>query len=299
MAPSPLPSLSGNVLGSEWVMGAGPSLPSRMTATAALRRNRSETCLVTSAMGTDGMNDALAPAWTESDSELFLDLGELFTPLRNQIAETLLSLIPAAADDAFEVVELGVGGGWLSAAVLARFSRASVLGLDGSPTMLDAARTRLAPAGERFTARRFALNEPTWPESLPRDLRVILSSLTLHHLDDAAKRSLYARLRPCLVSGGALLIADIVAPANEYSRRAMATAWDADVRDQSIEATGDERVFDRFGAERWNIFTYPDPEVDTPSTLRDHLSWLDEAGFIGVDAPWVRSGHAVYGGYVP
>lgn len=250
-------------------------------------------------MGRIAMADVPAQGWDEADSELFLEMGEIFTPRRDEIAETLLSLIPAAAEEPFQGVEMGVGAGWLSEAVLRRYPNASMLGLDGSPTMLAAASNRLAPFGERFAARQFALTDSTWPASLPGDLGCVLSSLTLHHLDDEGKKSLYARLRPCLTSGGALLIADIVAPASEQARRAMADAWDSDVRDQSIQATGDTLAYERFRAEQWNIFIYPDPEVDKPSTVHDHLTWLSEAGFMGVDAFWLRSGHAVYGGFAP
>ncbi|HEV2109382.1 MAG TPA: class I SAM-dependent methyltransferase [Thermomicrobiales bacterium] len=245
------------------------------------------------------MGDQREAGWDEDDSALFLEMGALFTPRREEIAATLTSLIPAAPTDPFHGVELGVGAGWLTEAVLRRFPNASMLGLDGSPAMLDAASERLAPFGARFTPGRFALEDSTWIDRLPSDLQCILSSLTLHHLDDAGKRSLYARLRRRLAPGGALLIADIVAPASEQARRAMAASWDADVRQQSIDVTGDERAFERFQAERWNIFTYPDPEVDKPSTLPDHLAWLAEAGFVGADVFWARSGHAVYGGFVP
>lgn len=245
------------------------------------------------------MSDDRAPGWEEADSALFLEWGEIFTPRRQQLASMLLSLIPATTTDAFRAVELGVGSGWLAEAVLERFPRASVQGLDGSTTMLDAARSRLAPFGGRFTAGRFELMDSAWPDALSTDFKVIFSSLTLHHLDDAEKKVLYARLRPHLASGGALVIADIIAPANELGRKALAASWDTDVRQQSREATGDDSAFQRFQSEKWNIFAYPDPDVDKPSNIQNNLTWLSEAGYTGVDAFWVRSGHAVYGGYAP
>jgi tRNA (cmo5U34)-methyltransferase len=39
--------------------------------------------------------------------------------------------------------------------------------------------------------------------------------------------------------------------------------------------------------------------MDMPSTLREHLDWLDGAGFADVNVFWERAGHAVYGGYKP
>ena len=63
--------------------------------------------------------------------------------------------------------------------------------------------------------------------------------------------------------------------------------------------TGDLRAYDEFLAERWNLFDHPDPDIDKPSPLPDHLRWLTEAGYVGVDAFWLRAGHAVFGGYRP
>jgi tRNA (cmo5U34)-methyltransferase len=37
--------------------------------------------------------------------------------------------------------------------------------------------------------------------------------------------------------------------------------------------------------------------MDMPSTVSEHIEWLTEAGFAGVDVFWLRAGHAVYGGY--
>ena len=48
---------------------------------------------------------------------------------------------------------------------------------------------------------------------------------------------------------------------------------------------------------RWNLYRYPDPDFDMPSTVPEHLAWLEEAGFERADLFWLKAGHAVYGGY--
>lgn len=37
--------------------------------------------------------------------------------------------------------------------------------------------------------------------------------------------------------------------------------------------------------------------MDMPSTVRQHIEWLERADFDGVDVFWERAGHAIYGGY--
>ena len=73
--------------------------------------------------------------WNEGDSEIFLDLGEIFVPGRAEQMETLLDLIPARTDEHFTVVELASGEGALAQAILERFPACHYLAFDGSAVM--------------------------------------------------------------------------------------------------------------------------------------------------------------------
>jgi tRNA (cmo5U34)-methyltransferase len=125
-------------------------------------------------------------------------------PGREEIEQTLLDLISAEPDEPFLGVEIGIGVGWLSAAVLREFSKARILGLDGSPEMLRMAAELLGHYGDRAELRRFRLDEHSWADGLPT-ARVFLCSLVFHHLDGSGKRDLFVRLLDRLESGGALL----------------------------------------------------------------------------------------------
>lgn len=237
--------------------------------------------------------------WQEENSAEFIDHGRVLTPGRDEIGRTLLDLVPAAPDEAFVAVEMGSGQGWLSEALLRRFPRARVIALDGSAAMLRAAGGLLAPFGDRVELRPFRLEDPAWPGRLGTEVRCFLSSLVVHHLDESGKRALFARLRDRLEPGGALLLADIVAPTSERGRRHMARAWEDEVRRRSLAFDGDLRAYDFFVESGWNTFDHPDDPLDQPSPLPDQLRWLAEVGFVGVDVFWARAGHAVYGGYKP
>ena len=240
-------------------------------------------------------NDNTGMPWGETDSAAFVERGAVFTPARDEIEAALVALIPASVDEDFTVVEIGTGAGWLSEAILRAYPNASVIGLDGSPRMRQETAARLAPYGRRAEVRPFRLEEDAWLAHL-RDVRAFVSCLVIHHLDDAGKRALFAALYERLAPGGALLIADLVAPTSEPARRYAARAWDDDVRRQSLALTGDLAAYDEFRATQWNLFDFPDP-VDMPSPLAEQLRWLADIGYVGVDAFWVRAGHAVYGGY--
>jgi tRNA (cmo5U34)-methyltransferase len=247
--------------------------------------------------GTNRINEAPG-AWGEDESKIFVELGRAMVPGREEIERTLLDLIPAEPDEPFVGVEIGIGAGWLSAAVLREFSKARIVGLDGSPEMLRTAAERLGHYGDRAELRRFRLEEPSWMDGMPQAVRVFLSSLVFHHLDGSGKRDLFVQLFDRLGPGGALLFADLMEPRTERARRYFATAWEEEIRRRSEEIHGDARAHEFFVRERWNIYDHPDP-VDKPSTLPEQLRWMEEAGFEGVDVFWARAGHALLGGYRP
>jgi len=247
--------------------------------------------------GTNGANDALE-TWGEDESKIFVEFGRAMVPGREEIERTFLDLIPAEPDEPFLGVELGTGTGWLSAALLREFPKVRILGLDGSPQMLNEAAQLLAPYGDRADLRRFRLEEHSWRDALPQTVRVFLSSLVFHHLDGAGKRDLFARLFHRLEPGGALLFADVMEPRSERARRYFAAVWEEEVRRRSAEIHGNGRAHEFFVREHWNIYDHPDP-MDRPSTLPEQLRWMEEVGFEGVDVFWARAGHALLGGYRP
>lgn len=236
------------------------------------------------------------PAWNEQDSEAFMDYGRYMVPEREAQIDTIARLIPAC-DGPFNVLELACGEGLLAEVILMRFPACTVHGLDGSTEMLDVARTRLAHHGGRFVPRQFDLASDDWrAPAFP--VHAVISSLSVHHLDGSEKQNLFRDVYKMLLPGGALVIADLVQPAGSTGLALAADGWDETVKERSLQMAGDDRAIEFFRDERWNIFRYPDP-MDKPSGLFEQLKWLEEAGFVEVDAYWMRAGHAIYGGRKP
>lgn len=236
--------------------------------------------------------------WKETDSALFVEMGRVMIPRRDEIERTIMSLIPAREDEAFTFVDIAAGTGWLTHAILDRFPRSSAVVLDASQTMLEEAARQLKTYDGRVTFQQFQLEQPEWEHRVRGAIRCFASSLAIHHLDGPGKRALFARLYERLEPGGGLLIADIVQPATEWARRLAAAEWYAEVRRQSLEFTGSLETYEFFVKERWNVLEHPDP-MDMPSTVAEQLTWLSGIGFHGADVFWALAGHAVYGGYKP
>ncbi len=233
------------------------------------------------------------PAWSEQNSQTFLDLGRYYVPDRELQIETICSLVPPTVGP-FEVLELCCGEGLLARALLERYPQCSVHGLDGSDTMLKRARQALESFGDRFSAEAFDLAAQEWRDPA-QGYRAIISSLAIHHLDHQEKQKLYIDLYAMLAPDGTLVVADVIQAASAPGNELAANAWDEAVRQQALARDGDLAVYQRFKDEGWNMFRYLD-EVDKPSRLFDQLKWLEAAGFRVVDVYWMKAGHAIFGG---
>ena len=232
--------------------------------------------------------------WTEDDSTTFRTIAPVAIPRRQEMIDALVDAAPFGSEAQIRILELGSGDGRLAAALLSRFARATLTALDGSASMRSESAAQLAAFGGRATVAPFDLAALDWWDRMfGADL--VVSSLALHHLNDAKKQYLYKAAAERLSEGGALLIADIIEPQHPAARAAAADRWDALARAQA-EALGAPELLQRFFDERWNHFRFPDPD-DHPAALLHHVVWLRHAGFAAVDCVWLDAGHAVFGGF--
>jgi tRNA (cmo5U34)-methyltransferase len=234
------------------------------------------------------------PEWTEEQSSTYRAIAEIAVPRRREMMAVIISLIPFASDASFRIVEIGSGEGLLASALLERFPHATLLALDGSESMREATKEATERFGDRVQVLAFDLATLDWWD-LMRGAGVVVSSLCLHHLNDAKKRYLYRAVAERLSRGGALLITDLVEPVHPSARRVAADAWDAAAAEQAA-ALGEPDRFSRFVAAKWNHYRFPDP-ADRPSALFHQLVWLKHAGFASVDCFWMFAGHAIFGGF--
>lgn len=237
--------------------------------------------------------------WSEENSQTFMRFAEVVFPHRAEQNAVLTSVIPAGIDDTFVVVDLGCGSGPLSRAILERFPKSTVIGLDGSELMLRTAQANLSPYGSRFETRAFDLQRTDWLDALPHGIRCVVSSLAVHHLDGPGKQRLYRNLAQRLEPGGAILIQDLIEPTTQTAAQLYARMWDAYVKEASVRLTGSLACYDTFVGDEWNHFATPDLGFDMPSGLAEQLRWFEEAGLTGADCFWFWYGHAIYGAFKP
>jgi tRNA (cmo5U34)-methyltransferase len=169
-------------------------------------------------------------------AETYLELMRTEVPAYERLQDEVTEA--TTWQDARAILELGTGTGETTRRMLAGHPLAKLLGIDSSEDMLAAARRSLDP--DRVDLRIGRLEDPL--PAGPFDL--VVSVLTVHHLDGEDKADLFARVAAVLRPGGRFVMGDVVVP------------------DRPEDA-----------------ITPISPDYDFPSTVADQVRWLEQAGF--------------------
>jgi tRNA (cmo5U34)-methyltransferase len=128
------------------------------------------------------------------DPATYLEEIRADVPRYDELQERTIDAIPFAPE---RVLELGIGTGETTRRLLERYPDAEVIGLDSSPEMVFRAR-------EMEIEVRLARMEDPLPDG-PWDL--VISVLSVHHLDAERKRDLFRRVRE---QSRSLVLGDVV-----------------------------------------------------------------------------------------
>ncbi len=177
--------------------------------------------------------------------------------------ETAVAALAVAGRPLQRVLDLGAGTGLLARQVAAAHPDVQLTLLDGAPAMLAQARAVLGDrASYRVADLADALPDGPWD--------AVVSALAVHHLDDAGKRALFARLHTALAPGGVFVNAEQVGGPTALFDDLYATCHQR--RAAELGATPEQW---RGARERMRH--------DRCASVEDQLAWLREAGFVDAD----------------
>ena len=131
----------------------------------------------------------------------------------------IVDLVPFAADDTFDFVDLGCGTAEPTKRMLEHFRRATGTCIDSEPEMLALARRKLTSYSDRVEVREADI---TSCDIQPCDL--VFSAKTIHHVPPAGLSELFARIAGALRPGGCFVL---------YDAMSIGSPWGASVRQQS------------------------------------------------------------------
>lgn len=177
------------------------------------------------------------------------------------------------------ILDVGAGTGLLAARLMQRYPEASL-------TLIDIPESMLAVARGRFAGReKFACIVRDYSrEDLGGPYDLICSALSIHHLEDDQKQSLYARIHAALNQGGVFVNAEQVEGETPEQHSRYLAYWDAFLRSGPV--TGEE----------WQRAVRRRDTLDRMAKLSIQLAWLRQAGFSSVDVVFKNRSFAVMRG---
>jgi tRNA (cmo5U34)-methyltransferase len=186
-----------------------------------------------------------------------------------------IELIPPRAK---RILDLGAGSGLLSVLIRDRFPDSTIHLMDFSEAMLELARARLGD-GPRIEYRQADYVNDRWPE----DLCAVVSSLSIHHVEDDCKQAVFRRAFAALKPNGVFINADQFAgPTPELDMRYKAL-WLEQVR---AAGASEQQIADSLYRKR----------EDRCAPVEDQLDWMRQAGFADVDCWYKENCFAVLSG---
>jgi tRNA (cmo5U34)-methyltransferase len=177
------------------------------------------------------------------------------------------SAIPRQPDEVFRYLNLGAGDGWLDEIILSRFTRAEATLLDGSDVMVEKARERVQPFGDRVSVVQGDLSTASWQQAVRPPYDLVVSSIAIHNLFDAdLVRALYAQVFEVVGEGGMFMNLDYMRAVSPLTMKLARWAG------SDPEVTYTRRRAGGGGGSR--------------GSLEEQLIWLRDAGFSPVDCLW-------------
>jgi len=195
------------------------------------------------------------------------DWMKLALPSYNELFSTALELIPFDETSAITILDLGAGTGLFSEHLLSKYPNADFVLCDIAPKMLEIAK------------ERFSENEAQF-EYLVDDYRIyqdekkydlVISSLSIHHLEDVEKKALFAKIYHILNETGIFINVDQVKGRTPNIQDLYWRDWLKKVREKGAP---EEQIAASIRRRE---------EFDKDALLVDQLTWLSETGFKDVD----------------
>jgi len=217
----------------------------------------------------------------------------LMHPNRTKMAEIVLEVVPFSQDAIFTALDLGVGTGLFSKAILTKFPQCRVIAVDGAVSMIEMARMRLGSLADRvdFRVGDFRYLKELLSEGEQGEL--VYSAYALHHLTSQEKLALIQESLKFLKPGGWFLNADLVVAADPRIEervqriRVCGIVERAGGRDNRFSDTTSTRAF---------LDDLEARDNDKPLTLPDDLQLLKDAGIQNASVFWAEYREVVIGG---
>lgn len=223
-----------------------------------------------------------AKIFFESEAKKFDNVIPLLIPFYNDIYNILIDSIPFYRNMPINVLDIGCGTGTFAKIIKEKFPYAKITCLDFAKNMIDIAKEKLNAYKNDINFLVGDFNNL----NLKNEYDVIVSSFALHHIKtNEEKKKLYKNIYLVLKDKGVFFTADIVRGVNSYIKNLYEKKWEEHLIKQSAKIKLGSDTLEKYQAD------------DNPSTLYEHLNWLELSGFNQVETIWKYYNFAVFGGF--
>jgi tRNA (cmo5U34)-methyltransferase len=164
-----------------------------------------------------------------------------------------------------KILDLGAGTGLLTSYLQKRYPEGYFTLLDLSEEMLEVARSRF----NKYSNFSYIVGDYL-KHDFGEEFDIIISSLSIHHLDHEDKKFLYQKIYHHLIPGGVFINTDQVLGPYPHNEEEYQQNWMKKITVNSLSKSERKTIMDRM-------------KLDNPARLQDNLKWLEEIGYRDVD----------------
>ncbi len=197
-------------------------------------------------------------------------------PCFTEFYGTVIKIIPFSHSESISILDIGAGTGLLTELIAKKFSNAQITLIDISAEMLSIAQERL----KQYKDISFQVGD--YSKSLPvQKHKLIISSLSIHHLCDNDKKKLFERIKNCLEPNGIFINADQILGESNEIEKIYQRNWLEEVTHNGVTDKALAEALDRM-------------KEDKMAPLSKQLKWLEQCGFSEVNCWYKNYRFAVY-----
>lgn len=173
------------------------------------------------------------------------------------------------------IYDLGSGTGLLPSFWYKYFPEAKYTLIDIAEEMLDIAKKRF----EGIPNVKYSVMD--YSKSLPENpADIIMSALSIHHLEQAEKKKLFKNIYSNLSEKGIFINYDQFCSENNSVNEKIENYWIKEIQASGISQTEYDRWLER-------------KKLDRETSVQEEINWLKEAGFKTVECVYLKSKFAV------
>ena len=203
----------------------------------------------------------------DEDAENYDKFRKLFIPCFDDFYNITTDLANLKGKNP-KILDLGAGTGLLTKFLFERYPKAEFTLIDIAGKMLKLAKKRFKDY-DNFEY----INADYSTYSFTDSFDIIVSSLSIHHLDDNDKQTLYKNIYNALNQEGIFINADQVIGSTPNIDKGYQRKWMEKINEFNLNEVQKEAAIERM-------------KFDKPATIENNLKWLSNCGFNDVDIPY-------------